>query len=216
MSQPVLVAAITLTIAIGVMAPIVIVTLSDNREGRALQLTTIGAIIAFVITLLECAHLRFNFTNSVPVGIYSLRPIRSVGLKRGMLIAACPPAAAAELGRKRGYLGRGACTGETEPLLKYVAALGRDEVDVTPRGITVNGCLLPESRTVVLDRSGRPLAAWPRGHYRLASGQVWLYAPDARSWDSRYWGPSQGANVIAEALALLALPGKLTAADCIP
>jgi conjugative transfer signal peptidase TraF len=140
----------------------------------------------------------------MPIDIYFLSPLPPDGVKRGMLVATCAPAPAAEMGRQRGYLGMGPCADDTELLLKYVAAIGGDAIDVTAAGVVVNGHLLLHSQPASRDRSDRQLVPWARGTYRLAAGAVWLYAPNDRSWDSRYWGPVSADAIASEAVPLFA------------
>ncbi len=123
-----------------------------------------------------------------------------------MFVAVCAPADVADLGRDRGYLATGPCSGDTEPLLKVVAGVAGDEVTVSTRGVAVNECVLPNSVPLALDRSGRRLTGWPSGRYHLAPNQLWLYAGNPRSWDSRYWGPAATASILARAVPLLVLP----------
>jgi len=131
-----------------------------------------------------------------------LSPLPPEPLKRGMLVAACAPAYAAKLGVQRGYLAAGPCASGSELLLKSVAAVDGDLIDVRAGGVLVDGHLLPHSRPVARDRSGRRLKPWPPGRYRLAEDQIWLYADNDRSWDSRYWGPSAISAAIARASPL--------------
>jgi conjugative transfer signal peptidase TraF len=189
MGQPVLTATLTLAIAVIFTVAIAVVTLAAETPSRAVQVTGVVAVIAFAVVALQRASLRINFTGSIPIGIYLLLPLQPNAVKRGILVAACAPAHAAGTGRQRGYLSIGPCADSTELLLKSVVAVTGDEVDVTPAGVTVNGGLLLLSRPDAHDRAGRPLRSWPPGHYRLVLPQAWLYAPNARSWDSRYWGP---------------------------
>jgi conjugative transfer signal peptidase TraF len=208
MGQPILTATLALAIAFIFTAAVAIVTLAAKTPSRAVKLIGVVALIAFAVVALQRANLRINFTDSMPIGIYSLSPLPLDGVKRGMLVAACTPNRAAEIGRQRGYLGAGPCAGDTELLLKSVAASAGDEVEVTPVGVTVNGCLLDRSRPAPRDRSARQLGAWPSGHYRLAAGQVWLHAADDRSWDSRYWGPAAATGVADSAYPVLVLPAR--------
>jgi conjugative transfer signal peptidase TraF len=173
----------------------------------------LGVLIAVAFVTLRHAELRINFTESVPIGVYLLLPLPPDGAKRGVLVTACAPTDAEKLGRQRGYLAAGPCANNTELLLKSVAAIAGDEVDVTVSGVFVDGHLLPDSRSLSRDRSGRRLTTWPRGRRRLVSGQVWLYAAEDRSWDSRYWGPASVPDVKAEAVALLVLPRKGSARE---
>jgi conjugative transfer signal peptidase TraF len=208
MSQPVLMAVIALAIAMILTAAVAIVTFAGEHAMRAFRFTILSVVIGIAVVALQRAHLRINFTGSMPIGIYSLSPLPRAGVRRGMLVAVCAPVDAAKLGRLRGYLGAGACAEDTELLLKSVAAVAGDEVDVSSLAVTVNGCPLAQSRTLARDRSGHPLVPWPPGHYRLAPGQIWLYAYNPRSWDSRYWGPVTAEAVQARAAPLATLPWR--------
>jgi conjugative transfer signal peptidase TraF len=206
MSQPILMAMLALTIATILSAAIAIVAAAHKRAARAIKLTAIAAVIAIAVVVLHGARLRINFTSSMPIGVYSLTPLPADGVERGMLVAACAPLRAAEIGRQRDYLAPGPCADRTELLLKFVVAIAGDEVDVTLAGVTVNGYLLDLSVPAARDRSGRKLTPWPSGHYRLSAGQVWLYAANGRSWDSRYWGPVPADDVQAGASPVLVVP----------
>jgi conjugative transfer signal peptidase TraF len=201
--QPVLAAILTLAIAIVLTTAVAVAASATEMLTRAMKLAVVGAAIMLAVVTVQRAAVRINFTGSVPIGIYALSPLPSDGVKRGMLVAACAPARAAALGLRRGYLEHGPCGDGTELLLKFVAAIAGDEVDITATGVTVNGCALPHSRPVSRDRIGRKLAAWRLRHRRLAKNQVWLYAADNRSWDSRYWGPASAVAIAAEAVPVV-------------
>lgn len=203
MGQPILTATLALAMAFIFTAAIAIVTLATKTLSRAMNLTVAGAVIGLTALALQRADLRMNFTNSMPVGIYELSPLPPDGATRGMLVATCAPTPAAEMGRQRGYLGVGPCADDTELLLKYVMAIGGDGIDVTAAGVLINGHLLLHSQAASRDRSGRRLMPWPTGAYRLAEGEVWLYAPKDRSWDSRYWGPAANGDIVAKVTPLL-------------
>jgi len=206
MNQPVLIAILAIAIAISITVSIaVIVSAADAQAARTIKVIGVGVFVAVAIVLLRHARVSVNFTASMPVGVYSLTSLSPNGVNRGMLVAAGAPIHAAEVGWKRGYLARGPCADGTELLLKSVVATVGDEVNVTAAGVAVNGCLLSHSQPVPRDRSGRRLTPWPVRHYRLRRGQLWLYAANDRSWDSRYWGPAQAANVRARALPLVVL-----------
>jgi conjugative transfer signal peptidase TraF len=206
MGQPILTATIALAIAVIFTAAIAIVTLTTETLSRAVKLVGVAAVIAFTVVALQRADLRINFTGSMPIGIYLLSQLPPDGMKRGTIVAACAPSRAAEIGHQRGYLAAGPCADRTELLLKFVVAIAGDEVDVTPAGVRVNGRRLDLSRSAARDRSGRKLTWWPGGHYRLSTGQVWLYAANGQSWDSRYWGPASDGDIVGEALPLFVFP----------
>ena len=173
-----------------------------TRISRALGGLAFFAVVAFGWDTIAASGLRVNFTPSVPMGLYRLTSIPTTGVSRGMLVAACPPPDAAELGRRRGYVAVGPCPENVEPLLKTVVAVEGDVVAVSSRGVAVNNCFLPDSAPLSTDRMGRPLTPWSAIVYRLRRGQAWLYGDNVRSWDSRYWGPVATPTLLSTALPL--------------
>ena len=91
-------------------------------------------------------------------------------------------------------------------MLKPVAAVAGDTVDVDAAGVAVNGVpAVPPG--LARDSRGRALAAVPPGRYPVPSGAVWLLSSHSpRSWDGRYWGPLPVEAVRGEAWPLLVLP----------
>ena len=173
-------------------------------------------MIVLIVYAIAAIDLHFNFTPSMPLGIYRLTPIPKSGIQRGMFVVVCAPPVAAELGRRRGYLAAGRCPTAAEPLLKVVAAVAGDSVTVSANGVAVNGCLLPHSRALSHDAAGRRLSPWPQGHFQLRRGELWLYAANDRSWDSRYWGPISVAAVSARAAPVLVVERAYAQAQITP
>jgi conjugative transfer signal peptidase TraF len=164
-------------------------------DARALptRLRRAGTLCAFAMVLLGIAdvlgflcsrYVRVNLSPSLPLGLY--RPV-PLPLARSRLVSACLPPAIARLGRARSYLPPGSCPGDAAPVLKILAAVPGDFVEVNPLGIAVNGVPLTHSAACLRDSHGRSLVAVPAGHYRLRDC-YWLAAPHAQSWDSRYFG----------------------------
>jgi conjugative transfer signal peptidase TraF len=93
--------------------------------------------------------------------------------------------------------------GDVELLIKTVAAIPGDEVDVTAGGIAVNGHPIPRSAPLPRDDAGRKIQAMERGTYRVGPATVWIIAgSDIRSFDSRYFGPVPIANLRGQARPL--------------
>jgi len=106
------------------------------------------------------------------------------------LVEFCPAEPFASLSIARGYRDPGACRDGAAPLLKPVVASAGDAVELSSRGISVNGVLLLNTAPLSKDSKGRPLGAWRFGRSFVAPGTVWVassYHP--RSFDSRYFGP---------------------------
>lgn len=175
-------------------------SLARGRRALIVVLYFITTVIG--LNSLKETGIRVNITDSMPHGFYHLgarlRPVR-----HGDVVAICLPLRAASVGRERGYLGPGICPDNVEPLLKFVAADGGDIVVTSSAGVTVNGQMLPKSGRLQVDEVGRPLSYCSTTAYKLPGGEIWLYAPSNRSWDSRYWGPVPVANVLGFADLLL-------------
>jgi conjugative transfer signal peptidase TraF len=171
----------------------------------------IGAVIAAILIVAASFALssvvKLNLTASMPVGVYILH--RSTALQRGTIVIACPPADAQRVGVRNGYLApaRGIlpasrCDAGSAPLLKYAIALAGDVVELSDRGLEVDGQVVDAHKIARVDRNGRALSSMPDGTYHLDAGDVWLYSPAEYSWDSRYFGPAKLRDVLGTAVPL--------------
>ena len=145
--------------------------------------------------------LRFNTSPSLPMGLYITTADGGASL-----VEFCPAEPFATLAIERGYRDAGTCGDGAAPLLKPIVARSGDKVDMSARGISVNGTLLPNTAPLSKDAKGRPLDAWPFGRYLVAPGTVWVassYHP--RSFDSRYFGPLSTSAIRHRLKALLTL-----------
>jgi conjugative transfer signal peptidase TraF len=160
------------------------------RAVKRLALIGTGVLIG-TFQLFGIAGLRINTSPSLPLGLYvtSSQP-------NATLVEFCPAEPFASLAISRGYRDVGACPDGAAPLMKPVVARSGDVVDVSGRGITVNGRLLPNTAPRTTDTLRRPLTPWPFGHYEVAPSTVWVASSHhARSFDSRYFGPIQTAAI---------------------
>ena len=151
---------------------------------RRHSLIAIGVSVG-VFQLFGFFGLRINTSPSLPMGLYVTTADSAANL-----VEFCPAEPFAALAIIRGYRDSGICPDGAAPLLKPVVAKSGDVVELSTRGISVNGALLSNTAPLSKDIKGRPLEAWPFGRYVVASGTVWVassYHP--RSFDSRYFGP---------------------------
>jgi conjugative transfer signal peptidase TraF len=155
---------------------------------RVLWLAIGAILIALLAAATRTDGLIFVATDSsCPIGIYH---VVHQPLARGELVEACLPSAIASYGMARGYLNSGDCPNRAEPVIKVIGALAGDRVDLLPEEIRVNGTALPQSSTRLRDSRGRAVRTLPCGSYETTADDVWLFGlHDARSWDSRYFGP---------------------------
>lgn len=138
------------------------------------------------------AGLRLNDSPSMPTGLY----IRTWSESDASLVVFCPVEPFARLSVERGYRSRGNCPDGAEPLAKPIAARPADVVDLSAKGMAVNGQLLPNTAPLATDTGGRPLPHWPFGKYVVASSTLWVASSyNPRSFDSRYFGPVKASQV---------------------
>jgi len=162
------------------------------------MLLALASVIVAIVAVFWTFRLRIALTDSAcPPGIYQMvnRPI-----SRGDLVIACLPPELAQFAEARGYLARGhGCGDGIEPVGKRLGALPGDTVEVTRGYIAVNGRRLANSATLRRDSQGRAVQHVTWGSYTVPPDQVWLLGTkDARSWDSRYFGPVPIGSVRAQ------------------
>ena len=157
------------------------------RRFTLLAMLAGAVLIAAPILTGHAPRLIWNASASVPVGLYSSRPVGEIGV--GDLVAVLPPDDLAAFLDARGYLPRGV------PLLKRVLALSG--ATICRHGATVIADGEPYGDAQPRDRIGRDLPQW-QGCHVIAEGEVFLMnrgAPD--SLDGRYFGPLPRASIIA-------------------
>lgn len=177
------------------------------------RLVLVAALAATPAAMWAAAHAlhaagwRLNWTASEPRGIYRLWPVDAAGhaLTRGQIIALCPPAWVSPTAFP--FYARGTCAGGGEAMVKTVVGVPGDVVTVTDAGVSINGRLVPASVPKPFSRLGAPLPRL-RGTFTLEPDTFWVYGAgeDARSaaasFDSRYWGPVAGRDVLGVLTAI--------------
>jgi conjugative transfer signal peptidase TraF len=158
-------------------------------------------LVGAAVTWLSVGEvLCFNFTTSLPLGLY-----RRVGrrISKGDIVMACLPPTAARLAIARGYVWPGDCPGRAAPIGKLVVAVAGDTVTLTREEVRVNGAALPNSRLANFDSKGRALEHYPFASHVLTGDEVWLFSPyHALSFDSRYFGPVHRRNIRSRIIPL--------------
>src|ERR1700760_1219520 len=102
--------------------------------------------------------IRINASTSLPLGLY-----KETTDLHATLIEFCPQEPYGSFAAGREYRSLGNCPDGAAPLMKPVVAKAGDTVDVSDRGITVNGVLLRNTAPKSKDSRGRPMQPWPFG-----------------------------------------------------
>ena len=162
------------------------------RVGTGLRIIlTVLAVMLGTFGICGLVGLRINGSPSLPVGLYLV-----TAHSDSNLVEFCPPQLFAELANARGYREAGSCPDGGAPLLKPIVAHAGDIVEVSREGIAVNGHLLPNTAPLKNDTRNRPLTAWPSGRYTAGPDSVWVASSyNARSFDSRYFGPVEVRSI---------------------
>lgn len=158
------------------------------KTGSIRRLALLGSGFLLLFAVVSFAGAKVNTTKSIPVGLYWAI---SAQVRRGAYVMFCPPENNVfDMAKSRGYIAAGFCPGDYGCLMKRVVALGGDSVNVSPEGVFVNGALLPNSKPLTADLSGRPLPQLRLNHYLMQASQVFLMSDVSKtSFDGRYYGP---------------------------
>jgi conjugative transfer signal peptidase TraF len=158
----------------------------------AMGILALMAVTAF--TILQTGW-RINLTESEPLGLYRMEPMRSdFVIHRGSRVEFCPPDAVTP--ERFPFYMQGDCPNGGMSMFKTIVGVPEDVIEVKPNGVWVNHHLLPYSGQ--MQKSVRfPWVILPHqsGTITLGSHQYWVYGSGAwpeqaaQSFDSRYWGP---------------------------
>ena len=150
--------------------------------GLAALLGVTGLLSALACTV--ASHLLWNWTPSLPLGLYWLSPGRPVAV--GTLVAFPVPPSVQELVRER------KCLPAHALLIKPVVALSSDRVCTEGGTLVVNGAVL--GTVAVEDSAKRPLPH-AIGCGPLPDGQAFVVSHYAKSFDSRTFGPVSMSSI---------------------
>jgi conjugative transfer signal peptidase TraF len=161
------------------------------RRGTLVAIIT--AIVLAPIAVPPTPRLVWNVSASAPKGLWGVTP--GAVPRAGDMVVARVPTVFRSLAAERRYLP------VNVPLIKRVAAVAGDEVCAFNQTITVNDIAVAARQTA--DRMGRRMPFW-LGCVRLHGSQLFLLMDAPASFDGRYFGVSEGADVIGKARLLWA------------
>lgn len=184
------------------MTPCSYVLSSMSPQARpALFILGVASTVGLALSFAGFAGgFRVNTTPSEPLGIWRVAALHRP-VQVGDVVFICPPVTAAITeGFDRGYLRSGLCPGGFGPLIKTVAAVAGQHIEIGTE-VMIDGRPIDRSRLVGRDGQGRILR-----HYRggtVPVGKVFLQSPFVGSWDSRYFGPVPVSGILGLAHPVL-------------
>lgn len=169
-----------------------------RRLPRRAGVVAVLASGALAVVLLLTSGSRLCLSTSAPPGLYVPSDLP---LERGAWVELCLPEPIVAFGYRRGYHPAGwppaRCADGSAPVLKRLAALSGDLVEVSSAGVSVNGALLPNTRPLLFDSTQRPLPQLAGHRLRIPDGHCWVYSNTVpNSWDSRYYGPLPATAIL--------------------
>ncbi len=170
---------------------------SKNTRSKVFVFWVWGGALAllFIYLIFQGLGIRINVTPSYPRGFWKFTKIES-SLENGRFIAACPQNnIVVQMALDRRYLGRGSC-GSMVPLIKQIVAGPHSKIEVNPRGVLVDGVLLPNSKAYAQDADGLSLPIYEGGTLH-ADEYLIMSDWNAGSFDGRYFGPVVRSDIIA-------------------
>ncbi len=160
-----------------------------NGRAELLIMVAATAVVLSTIGPKPPIHYMWNASESVPIGLYRLRPTSKLFVTE--LVAIQPPEQLATFLDDRNYLPRGV------PLLKRILALPGQTVCRDGLTITVENVEMGQARE--RDSQGRSLPVW-QGCRVVADGEVFLMNwQSAHSLDGRYFGVLPATAIIGRA-----------------
>lgn len=164
-----------------------------NKWNLAL-LGVVGINLA-AITVVAYGGLRYNTTESLPVGFYWIDEDETPSV--GSIVLLCPDDRDAfSMALERGYISRGACPNGYGQIFKRILAAKNDVLTVDASGVSVNSQRITSSAPVEQDMMNDPLPQFRPLNYKLQEGEFFVmssYHP--LSFDSRYFGLVYSAQI---------------------
>lgn len=160
-----------------------------KRLGKRIAAGAAGGVALLATALFPpTPRLVFNASASAPVGLYHVSPHTLPEV--GDMVVARIPDAYRRLAASRRYLPANV------PLVKRVVAVAGDDVCAIEDRIYVGHRFVARRRSV--DGAGRLMPSWP-GCIRLRGRQLFLLMDGPDSFDGRYFGVTEAAEIVGKA-----------------
>ncbi|TPG37977.1 S26 family signal peptidase [Sphingomonas koreensis] len=159
---------------------------------RRAAITACGIVVVLgSVAWPPAPRLLWNATASAPIGLYHVSPGASAA--PGEMVVARVPQGYRRMVAARRYLPANV------PLVKRVVAAAGDEICARKGRIFVDG--RPAAFRRPVDGRGRAMPGWV-GCIRLRGAQLFLLSDNPASFDGRYFGVTEGKDVVGDATLL--------------
>lgn len=167
--------------------------MAGPQQRLAVGLLGIGFALCLAVTTAGVFGFRLNLTPSYPRGLWQIIP-KPTAYGVGDVVLVCPPVTAPfALGQARGYLPHGLCPDWNAPLIKRIAAVAGQRIDIGT-DVRIDGEVVADTAILRVDVSGRPLPVATAGI--IPYGHVFLLAGHPHSFDSRYFGSVPASGIL--------------------
>ena len=149
-------------------------------------------------------HWFFIPGGSAPQGLWRIVEYDANTLhERGRWVVVCPPLSATEHRQLFGNVPPNDDSCPSLLSLKQIAAVPGDQVVVDFPYVNTP---LRTVEAVDVDEQGGALPRPSNGHHSVADGMYWVLTQNARSVDSRYYGPVSSSDILKIARPILTAP----------
>lgn len=179
-----------------------------QRMVTFIKVTSIALLLLFMVRFIGALpyKISFNFTNSMPVGMYIIQmDINHNKLQHGDLVAVCvPDKLFSQLAISRKYLSRGACHYGTAFELKELSGLPGDfYLAESTSLIEINHRVIPNTMQLLEDSTGARMYSKLNPTGKLIESEYLVFGHTYNSFDSRYYGIVPKQFIIGKAYPLI-------------
>ncbi len=151
----------------------------------------IGGSVGVILLVAGTLGYRVNFSASEPIGLWQVQA-PSGPIHRDDFVVFCAPVPWFP------FLEKGSCPNGAKPFLKAVAGVPGDRVEVNHSGVMINGDSLQDSALLPNAPHQDTQSFQWKDSLVVPRDRYWLYGTGwpQHSFDSRYWGPLPGSQIL--------------------
>lgn len=180
------------------------ITFKPNKLKASTLFFSILSLVALFYYVITFIPIRLNTTSSVKKGLYTIE--KPTAIISGDYIAFCLSDKLANIAQSNGYIAKGECPNNSQPLLKKVIATPGDIVTINNEHVEISHTTSKNSyflTTFKNDLKGNQIPKTTHNGTKKINGFWVIGDNNMRSWDSRYFGEISKESILYKAHALL-------------